>query len=326
MLTERSNIAMPAPPQSQTEMVTIPNVICLGHEPAVATAPNTSLKPTTQQVASKEETQLNFNLSPSCMLAPVLQVKHYTKTLFSLVVTKPTGMVFRTGEHAMIGLIINGKPVFRPYFICSPSSSGSLEFYSAKIPYGALTSFLHKSSTLNSIIIDINPIGSLLLSALAPGERLLLFCAGVAIGPAVSILSEPEVYRTFKQVIIVQTCRQVDGFQYLKEKIAQLKSNPSLKALAKGKARIYTSTTRERSPFMGRIQHLITSGKLTSDLGGRPLNANDRFMVCGPQAMVTDVTTVLTAMGYKEGSVSNPQAFVCESVVATTETNQVSLA
>ncbi|MFP3037506.1 MAG: ferredoxin--NADP reductase [Candidatus Hodgkinia cicadicola] len=307
---------MLTPPPLQTAMVAIPDVICLGHEPAVATAVNTSLKPMTQLVVPKEETQLNFNLSPSHVLAPVLQVKHYTKTLFSLVVTRPTGMVSRAGEYALIGLIINGKPIFRPYYICSPSSSSSLEFYSTKVPYGALTSFLHKSSTLNSIIINTIPAGSLLLPALKVGERLFLLCAGVAIGPAVSLLFEPEVYKTFKQIIIVLTCRQVSGFQYLSEKIAQLKRNPSLKALAKGRARFYVSTTRERSPFMGRIPQLITSGKLTSDLGSSPLNANDRFMVCGPQAMVTDVASLLVSMGFKEGTIASPQTFVRETIIA----------
>ncbi|MGP1915970.1 MAG: ferredoxin--NADP reductase, partial [Candidatus Hodgkinia cicadicola] len=67
---------------------------------------------------------------------------------------------------------------------------------------------------------------------------------------------------------------------------------------------------------MGRIPHLITSGKLTSALGGAPLNKKDRFMICGSQPMITDVTSVLTRMGYREGNTTKPRHFVYERAFA----------
>lgn len=178
-----------------------------------------------------------------------------------------------------------------------------------------LTTYLQKITTKNAIIIKSKATGTLVLAALTAGERLYLLCTGTGIAPFMSILFEPEVYDKFKQIIIVLTCREVGELQYLKDKVEQIRNTP-LKTLAKGKARFYTTTTREQSQFMGRIPYLITSGKLTNDLGGHPLNANDRFMICGSQAMINDVTTVLTAMGFKEGNTSNPQDFVYEKAFA----------
>ncbi|MGP1922053.1 MAG: ferredoxin--NADP reductase, partial [Candidatus Hodgkinia cicadicola] len=134
--------------------------------------------------------------------------------------------------------------------------------------------------------------------------------------PFVSILFEPEVYEKFKQVIIVQTCRQVVELQYLKDKLSELMRNATLKTLTKGKARFFTATTREKSQFMGRIPHLITSGKLTSALGGAPLNKKDRFMICGSQPVINDVSSVLTKMGFKEGTETKPKHFVYEKAFA----------
>ncbi|MGP1918121.1 MAG: ferredoxin--NADP reductase [Candidatus Hodgkinia cicadicola] len=236
--------------------------------------------------------------------------------MFSFVVTRPIRLKFKAGEFIMIGLIINKKPIFRAYSICTPSWSSELEFYSIKVPGGALTTFLQKISTRNAILIKMKSTGTLILSALIPGERLYLLCTGTGVAPFVSILFEPEVYEKFKQVIIVLTCRQVVELQYLKDKISELTRIKTLKALAKGKARFYTATTREKSQFMGRIPHLITSGKLTSALGGKPLNRKDRFMICGSQPMVNDVSSVLTRLGYKEGNATKPKHFVYEKAFA----------
>ncbi|MGP1914691.1 MAG: ferredoxin--NADP reductase [Candidatus Hodgkinia cicadicola] len=246
----------------------------------------------------------------------MLWVKHYSRRLFSFALSRPIRFKFKAGEFMMIGLIINKKPVFRAYSICSPSWSTVLEFYSIKVPEGALTTFLQKISTRNTILIKMKSTGTLVLSALIPGDRLYLFCTGTGVAPFVSILFEPEVYEKFKQVIIVQTCRQVVELQYLKDKLSELTRNATLKTLAKGKARFFTATTREKSQFMGRIPHLITSGKLTSALGGAPLNKKDRFMICGSQPMINDVSTVLTKMGFKEGTETKPKHFVYEKAFA----------
>ena len=63
----------------------------------------------------------------------VLSVTHYTGRLFRFTMTRPQGFRFRSGEFAMIGLMVEGKPVFRVYSIASPAWAEELEFFSTQL-------------------------------------------------------------------------------------------------------------------------------------------------------------------------------------------------
>ncbi len=54
-------------------------------------------------------------------LARVLEIKHYSKTLFSFKTTKLKRFKFKPGEYTTIGLIIRGELILRNYYICSPT-------------------------------------------------------------------------------------------------------------------------------------------------------------------------------------------------------------
>ncbi|MFP3039453.1 MAG: ferredoxin--NADP reductase [Candidatus Hodgkinia cicadicola] len=270
-----------------------------------------------QNCSSEKSLKLiTFELSKDSALAKVLEVKHYTNRLFSFKTSRPNDLKFSAGEFVMIGLIIKGNPVFRAYSICSPSWKRELEFYSIRVPNGPFTSYLQKINTSNAIILKIKPTGTLLVRALKPGRRLFLLCTGTGVAPFISIVFEPEVYTKFEEVVLVLTCRKIEDLQYLKCKINQLIRSSEIKALARGKVRFYTSVTREPYAFVGRIPWLLTSGLLVSNLASPPLGAKDRFMVCGSQPMIADVTAVLKAMGYREGTASKPGAFVYEKAFA----------
>ncbi len=72
----------------------------------------------------------------------VTEVAHYTDRLFRFRMTRPAGFRFRSGEFAMIGLMVEGKPIYRAYSIASPAWDEELEFFSIKVPDGPLTSHL----------------------------------------------------------------------------------------------------------------------------------------------------------------------------------------
>ncbi|MGP1927117.1 MAG: hypothetical protein ACTS80_00720 [Candidatus Hodgkinia cicadicola] len=259
---------------------------------------------------------LDSKLANCYTLAPILSKKSYTPKLFSFEIIKPPSWTFKAGSAFLIGLITNDEFACKLHFACSPSWSNVIEFYLAKSPNDGLSTFLQKLTPLNSILIKTKTFETLNLKALASGSRLFLLCSEAGVAPLASIMLEPEVYAAYKQVIIVCACRYVNEFNFLNEKLAQLKKNRRLMALAKGKARFYTSTTRERSQFMGRLPNLIVSGKLTTALGGPPFNANDRFMVCGVRAFVATTSWLLTALGFKKGTKANPQSFVCANISA----------
>ena len=248
----------------------------------------------------------------------VTSVRHWNDRLFSFRVTRPASLRFRSGEFVMIGLPgDNGKPVLRAYSIASPAWDDELEFYSIKVPDGPLTSKLQNIQPGDEIILRPKPVGTLVLDALLPGRRLWFLATGTGLAPFASLMREPESYERFEQVIMMHTCRTADELNYGRELVENLKNDPLLGELYgedfASRLLYYPTTTREESPFMGRITDNLTSGKVFADLGLPAMDAaNDRAMICGSLAFNTDVKTVLEGFGLREGANSDPKEFVVE--------------
>ena len=48
----------------------------------------------------------------------VLSVRHWTDSLFSFTATRDPGFRFQSGQFAMIGLEVDGRPLVRAYLRC----------------------------------------------------------------------------------------------------------------------------------------------------------------------------------------------------------------
>ncbi len=241
-------------------------------------------------------------------------VRHWTDRLFSFRVTRPASLRFRSGEFVMIGLLDDaGKPLLRAYSIASPSWDEELEFYSIKVPDGPLTSRLQHIRAGDQIILRPKPVGTLVLDALLPGQRLWFLATGTGIAPFASLMRDPETYEKYGQVVMMHTCRSAAELDYGRELVEGLKDDPLIGEMVEGKLLYYPTTTREPSARMGRITDNLTSGKVFADLGLAPMDpATDRAMVCGSLAFNIDVKAVLEGFGLREGANSDPREYVVE--------------
>lgn len=66
----------------------------------------------------------------------VLEVHHWTENLFTLKTTRDPGFRFDSGEFAMMGLEVDGRPLLRAYSVVSAPYDEQLEFLSIKVPNG----------------------------------------------------------------------------------------------------------------------------------------------------------------------------------------------
>ncbi|WP_310620019.1 ferredoxin--NADP reductase [Flexibacterium corallicola] len=243
----------------------------------------------------------------------VTKVEHYTDRLFRFRITRPSSFRFRSGEFVMIGLMINGKPLFRAYSIASPSWDEELEFFSIKVPDGPLTQHLQKIEVGDTILMKKKPTGTLVNDALVPGKRLYMFSTGTGIAPFASLIRDPETYEKFEEVILTHTCREVAELKYGQDLCEEISNDPLIGELAAGKLKLYNSVTREDYPFQGRITDLIENGKLFTDLGVPPLDpAIDRGMICGSMEMIRDTKALLEKNDLNEGANNKPAEFVVE--------------
>ncbi|MXY32646.1 MAG: ferredoxin--NADP reductase [Boseongicola sp. SB0664_bin_43] len=248
----------------------------------------------------------------------VTHVRHWTDRLFSFRVTRPRSLRFRSGEFVMLGLMgENGKPLLRAYSIASPAWDDELEFYSIKVPDGPLTSRLQHVREGEQVILRTKPVGTLVLDALLPGNRLWLFATGTGIAPFASLMRDPETYERFGEIILMHTCRDVAELDYGRKLIESIRADDLLAELIgegfADRLRHYPSTTRERSASMGRITDNLTTGKVLTDLAIDGISPDkDRGMVCGSFEFIKDMKAVLEGFGLEEGANSDPRHYVVE--------------
>lgn len=242
----------------------------------------------------------------------VRNIRHWTDTTFSFQCDRPPSFRFRSGEFVMIGLPVDGRPLLRAYSICSPSWDDQLEFYSIKVQDGPLTSRLQHLAEGDEIVMRPKPVGTLVHDALLPGRRLFLFATGTGIAPFASLIRDPDTYEKFDRVILTHTCRETAELAYGFDLVEQIRTHEFLPEIVGDKLLHIATTTRAPSAAMGRMTDWIRDGRLAAATGAPLDSATDRVMICGSMAMLQDHKALAEALGFDEGSNSEPGQFVIE--------------
>ena len=139
----------------------------------------------------------------------VIDVRHWTDTLFSFTATRDPGFRFQSGQFTMMGLEIDGRPLLRAYSMASANHEESLEFFSIKVPDGPLTSQLQQIKRGDIVLVGRKATGTLITDNLLPGSRLLLLSTGTGLAPFASVIKDPDVYEKYETIVLVHGCRQV---------------------------------------------------------------------------------------------------------------------
>lgn len=243
----------------------------------------------------------------------VLAVRHWTDTLFSFKTTRSQSFRFSNGQFTMLGLQDDGRPLVRAYSMASPNYDDALEFFSIKVPDGPLTSRLQHVKVDDPVLVGRKPTGTLVVDNLLPGRTLYLLSTGTGLAPFLSIIRDPETYERYETIVLVHGCRHIAELAY-GERITQEWPNDEFVGDNISKQLIYYPTvTREPFHNRGRIDDLITSGRLFEDIGRDPIDAErDRAMLCGSPEMLASMRAVLQERGFVEGSTHTPGTFVVE--------------
>ena len=140
-----------------------------------------------------------------------------------------------------------------------------------------------------------------------------MLSTGTAVAPRMSVIGDAETYDRFEKVVVVHGVRHLVelAYQALFEK--ELPENEYLGEIVKDQLVYYPTVTREPFRNQGRINHLIESGKLFTDLGVPALNPlEDRVMLCGSPEMLASLKTLLEQRDFEEGNTTKPGDFVIE--------------
>jgi ferredoxin/flavodoxin---NADP+ reductase len=243
----------------------------------------------------------------------VLDVHHWTDSMFSFTATRSPYFRFANGQFVMIGLEVADKPLLRAYSLASTNYEDKLEFLSIKAPDGPLTSRLQHIKPGDRILVGRKPTGTLVLDNLEPGRNLYLLSTGTGLAPFLSIIRDPETYERYEKVVLVHGCRHVAELAYADRIRNEWPKDEFVGEQIAQKLIYYPTVTREPFENRGRITDLILSGRLFDDTKQPLLDAaKDRVMLCGSPQMIADLKAMLESRGLNEGSSSTPGQFVVE--------------
>ncbi|MBV8661735.1 MAG: ferredoxin--NADP reductase [Hyphomicrobiales bacterium] len=247
----------------------------------------------------------------------VVSVRHWTDRLFSFRTTRAPSFRFRSGQFIMMGLENEGKPLLRAYSLASAHYEEELEFFSIKVPDGPLTSRLQHLEVGDEVIVGRKPTGTLVIDNLREGRNLFLLGTGTGLAPWLSIIKDPETYERFERIIVVHGVRWAADLAYSGFIESELPNDEFVGESVRDKLTYYPTVTREPFRNQGRISTLLTTGKLTDDLGLPAIApTNDRFMLCGSPAMLADIRAILDQRGFFEGNHGEPGDYVIEKAFA----------
>lgn len=243
----------------------------------------------------------------------VLDVHHWTDSMFSFTATRNPSFRFANGQFVMIGLELEGKPLLRAYSLASANYDDKLEFLSIKVQDGPLTSRLQHIKPGDRILVGRKPTGTLVLDNLLPGRVLYLWSTGTGLAPFLAIIRDPETYDRYEKVVLVHGCRHVAELAYGDRIRNELPKDELVGELIADKLVYYPTVTREPFWHQGRITELVETGKLFKDTGMPQIDAaHDRVMMCGSPQMIADLKTLLEGRGFVEGSNHTPGQYVVE--------------
>ena len=243
----------------------------------------------------------------------VLDVRHWTDTLFSFRTTRDPAFRFENGQFAMIGLEIDGKPLVRAYSMASANYEEDLEFFSIKVPDGPLTSRLQHLAVGDKVLVGNKPTGTLLTENLLPGKVLYMLSTGTGLAPFLSLIKDPAVYEKFDRVVLAHGCRYASELAYGDLLRQDLRGHPLVGDQVQEQFSYYPTVTREDHDPRGRISDLMRQGKLFGDLRLAPLHPDDdRLMLCGSPAMLDEMTDWVEGLGFAMGNNAGPGSYVIE--------------
>ncbi len=228
----------------------------------------------------------------------VLSIRYWTPTLVSFRTTRYRGFRFTSGHYTRLGLGAADDNVRRPFSMASAAYDDFLEFIAVLVPGGAFSEQLQQLRAGDRLRVDKASYGFLTVDQLAPGKDLWMLSSGTGLGPFLSILQDPAVWRNYQRLIVTHSVRQLSELAW-RDEIADI---PKRELFADAKVTLTYLPVVTREPgatnLAERIPLLLADGRLEA-AAGCPLDvATSRVLVCGNPEMTRELRQAPAARGF----------------------------
>ncbi len=224
----------------------------------------------------------------------ILERREWAKGLVSLRVECEID-AFEPGQFVNVALRIDGELVFRAYSLASPPGE-PLEFYLTEVHGGRLTPLLCRLGPGDRVFVEQHPQGFFTLRYLPEAAELWMIATGTGLGPYMSMLRAPEVWRRFPRILLVHGVRERAQLGYAREL-------EELSAAHGGRlTRVAVVSRDPEAPdaLHGRVTAVLSDGSLEARVGCMLHPDRSHVLLCGNPAMIQEVSALLETRGLRK--------------------------
>ena len=204
---------------------------------------------------------------------------------------------FKHGQYLTFLREIDGEEVRRSYSICSSVNDANLEVAVKQISGGAFSTFVNEQLQAGDTLQVAPPAGDFTVPLQPENEKhYLCIAAGSGITPIMSIVKTILETEPKSQVSLLFGNKRVNTIMF-KEELESLKNTYMQRFQL---IHVLSQEDREFSILNGRIDNQ-KGAELCRHL--LDLNSIDEFFLCGPEAMVSEVSRGLRASGIHEENI-----------------------
>ena len=203
---------------------------------------------------------------------------------------------FKQGQYLTFGATIDGKEIKRSYSICS-AVDGTLAVAIKKVEDGAFSSYAH-AEFRPGVQVSVMPPEGQFRSDLDPGndKDYLCIAAGIGITPIISIVQTILETEPNSRVTLLYGSRRSQDIIF-RERLLWLKSAHMTRFQW---INIFSREAQAGSILNGRINNRKGAelNRCLIDITGY-----DEFFLCGPEALISEVSRGLRGEGTKESHI-----------------------
>jgi len=205
---------------------------------------------------------------------------------------------FQAGQYVGVRADIDDTDVRRSYSICSDPGEGVLRIGVKKVPGGLFSTYANEILKVGDTVDIMPPLGKFIRKC-DPRRKgqYVFFASGSGITPVISLIKSHLREEPLSHITLFYGNRSVESIMF-REELEDLK-NTNMKRLS-----VHHILSRERQSgafYNGRIdaEKCETFGKVFFI----PKNV-DQFFLCGPEAMIDDISTWLKSKGIHNDHIS----------------------
>lgn len=236
----------------------------------------------------------------------VIKLHQWTPELYSIQLEADIAP-FTAGQFTRLAQEIDGEMIARPYSFVNGPDNPLHEFYFITVPGGPLTRSMVRLGSGDTLYIAPRSAGFFVLGELPAADTLWMLATGTAIGPFLSILTTPEVWQRYRNVVLVHAVRSAAELSYRDRIQSLLEQHPQ-------QLQFIPFVSREATGFAirDRVPAAIADRRLEERAGLELDAAGSQVMICGNPAMVRDTVQVLEARGLKKNKRRDPGQITTE--------------